>query len=288
VSASVNALGPGDSFPLPGFNASTDANTYAEQKELVLGQLCQEGAGIGAWSFHTIMLKSGNMNIASNICPNTSNQTAAVAGGFNNLDMNQPLLSLTPAAMRAVPYGGRALVGSFAATYDVDASWTPAQAAAVRAALDSYMAAWIDYRFAEVDGAQPMPPLPSASKPALLVNRSFEGGVWWRNVSSGATVFTLLQLLSARAPWLMNYLKLSDARGLGGGYDWAGAGDMLGPVPSYDARLRVRYTQQVPANLYIPCHGGCWKLSGEPCDGDLDADVTRYICFLVNGRGACG
>ena len=291
VTAADNALGPGDAFRLPGFNASTDPNAYAIQKELFLGALCAQPAAAGNWSFHTIMLKSGNMNVGANICPETVAAAAAAPGGggltFNNLDMNQPLLALSPSAQRAVPYGGRGYVGSLGATYDVDPKWSPAQAAAVQAALTAYTEAWIAYRFAEIDGT-PLPPLPSSQTPALLVNRSYEGVVWYRNVSSGSFVFHHIQQSSAKAPWLMSYFKLMDTVGIGGGYDWAGSGQMFGPVPSYASRLRVRYQQLTTSNLYLPCHGGCWKLDGSPCDGDLDSDITRYICYLVNsGSGGC-
>ena len=286
VSAADNALGPGDAFPLPGFNATTDVNAFAVEKELFLAARCDQPSGVpgaGSFAFHTIMLKSGNMDVAAGICP----MTAAPGLGFNNLPMNQPLVALSPSTERAVPYGGRALVGGVAATYDVNASWSADEIAAVSTALQNYSDAWLAYRFAEVDGA-PLPPRPDSVKPALLANKSFEAAVWWKNVSSGSTVFSLIQLCSRGAPWLMNYLKLMDARGFGGGYDFAGAGDLLGPVPSWDSRLTVTWSQLVPSNLYVPCHGGCWKFDGSPCDGDLDSDITRYICFLINGHGACG
>jgi hypothetical protein len=235
------------------------------------------------------MLKSGNMNVNASICPETAPPPSGTGGvlsaGFNNLEMNQPLLSLQPSAQRAVPYGGRGYVGSLGATYDVDPKWTPAQSAAVQAALAAYTAAWIDYRFAEVDGVQPLPPLPSSQTPPLLINKSYEGVVWWFNASSQSTVFHHIQQSSAAAPWLMSYTKLMDVAGFGGGYDFSESGQMFGPIPAYSSRLRARFTQLTTSNLYIPCHGGCWKLSGAPCDGDLDSDITRYICFLVNSAG---
>ena len=297
VTAADNALGPGDPFRLPGFNVSSDANAYAIQKELFLGALCAQPSPGGNWSFHTIMLKTGNMNTNASICPETvssprsaaatASATTPFSAAFNNLEMNQPLLSLSPSAQRAVPYGGRGYVGSLGATYDVDPAWTPAQVAAVQAALTAYTEAWIAYRFAEIDGT-PLPPLPSSQTPALLVNKSYEGVIWFMNTSSGSNVFHHIQQSSAKAPWLMSYLKLMDTVGIGGGYDWNGAGQMFGPVPSYASRLRVRYQQLTTSKLYLPCHGGCWKLDGSPCDGDLDSDITRYICFLVNSAsGGC-
>jgi hypothetical protein len=83
-----------------------------------------------------------------------------------------------------------------------------------------------------------------------------------------------------------------DTRGLGGGYDWQGAGQLFGPIPAYKSSLTVAFTQLTSSNLYLPCHGGCWKMDGSPCDGGSaggsnDVDITRYICFLINGKGGC-
>ena len=292
VLPSDNALGPGDAFPLPGFNATPDVNAYAVEKELFLAARCaqpsQPGGPPGAWAFHTVMLKTGNMDPAAGLCPSTNPPGAPL--GFNNLPMVQPEVALTPATLQPVPYGGKGYVGSVGATYDVSQNWTAAERAAVRAALASYTAAWTAYRFAEVDGAPPLPPAPAP--PALLANKSYEAAIWWRNVSSGGTVFHHIQASSAAAPWLMNYYKLMDTQGVGGGYDWQGAGQLFGPIPSYKSQLTVAFTQLTTSNLYLPCHGGCWKLSGAPCDGGAaggsnDDDVTRYICFKINGGAPC-
>lgn len=304
VSAAANALGPGD--PLPGFNTTRDANAFAVNKELFLGALCTQPpapaaarAAAGAnWSFHTVMWKSGNMDIAAGICPLTTTVGAPSGSAlsapprgrhFNNLSMNQPLTQVTQSTMQRVPYGGRGSVGWASGTYDVDAAWTPVQLAAVRAALDDYTRAWVAARFAEVDGTPTPPPAP----PPLLANKSYIATAWWRNVTSGALVFLHLQETSGGAPWLMNYLKLMDVVDVGSGYDWTEAGDLFGPAPAYLSKLSITYTVLQKSaggfgGLYVPCHGGCWKLSGAPCDGDLDSDVTRYICFVAeSGNGKC-
>ena len=91
----------------------------------------------------------------------------------------------------------------------------------------------------------------------------------------------------------MNYFKLTDATGFGNGYDWPSAGQLFGPVPSYATKLRASYSRLDAASgqfggLYSPCLGGCWKLDGSPCDGDLDSDITRYICFIAaSGAQGC-
>ena len=317
VSAAANALGPGDAFPMPGLNATRDANAYAVQKELFHGALCSRPAAPAAarsaaganYSFTTVMFKSGNMNVNASVCPETvgggggrrrraaappapSGAALAPSGiRFNNLLMNQPLVQVTQASRRAVPYGGEGEVGFVSGTYDVDPAWTPAEIAAVQGALAAYTQAWVAFRFAEVDGESPPPAPPQP--PALLANKSYVAAVWWRNVTSGGMVFLHLQETSAAAPWLMNYLKLMDASGVGGGYDWSGSGDMYGPIPAYLSQLRVTYTvlQRSKGSfggLYVPCHGGCWKINGEPCDGDLDSDITRYICFIAeSGSQGC-
>jgi hypothetical protein len=104
VGAAANALGPGDA--LPGFNATTDANAYAVDKELYLGALCSRApaapsaATQGNYSFHTVMWKSGNMDVAAQICPSTRRQLLPprLRARFNNLPMNQPLVQLPATA----------------------------------------------------------------------------------------------------------------------------------------------------------------------------------------------
>jgi len=298
ITAADNALGPGDAFPLPGFNDTTDANSYAVSKELFFSSLCSrppaEAAASSAaganWSYHTVMWKTGNMDVAAGVCPETMHGDAFVdsllsspTAGFNNLPMNQPIVQMTPASVRSVPYGGTGFVGWASGTYDIPANYSDSQIEAMQAALHDYTAAWVAFRFAEVDGVTPLPPRPSV--PPLLSNRSYIATVWWKNVTSGSTVFTHMQKTSAASPWLMNYFKLMDASGLGSGYDWSEGGQVFGPVPAYSTKLRATYRELDAAKggfggLYLPCHGGCWKLDGSPCDGDLFTDITRYICFI--------
>ena len=293
VSDADNGLGPGDVFPLPGFNATTDVNAYALEKELFLAARCSRPSSNGgpareSYAFHTIMLKSGNMDVAADICPQTVARASGVEGAFNNLPMNQPVLALTQSTLQAVPYGGQGYVGHFGATYDVPANATTAELDELRAALKLYSAAWVAFRFAELDGVTPLPPRPDTVPPPQLVNKSFEGAMWFRNLTSKEMVWHHIQQSSKHAPWLMSYYKLMDVSGIGGGYDWDGAGQLFGPIPSFSSRLTVRYNQLTTSNLYLPCHGGCWKLDGSPCDGDLDSDITRYLCFLINSpSGGC-
>ncbi len=45
-----------------------------------------------------------------------------------------------------------------------------------------------------------------------------------------------------------------------------------------------------PHRFYLPEISGCWKLDGSPCDGDVETDITRYLCFITNPavKADCG
>jgi hypothetical protein len=69
VSAAANALGPGDAFPLPGFNATSDANAYAVSKELFLGRAAAAAAVVPASSGGGSGAVSGQMPAAMSMFP---------------------------------------------------------------------------------------------------------------------------------------------------------------------------------------------------------------------------
>ena len=210
VSVADNGLGPGDAFPRPGFNATTDANEFAVEKGLYLGDVCSRPPAAAArssaagsnWSYHTVMWKSGNMDIAANICPETVSRPGDGIGAlFNNLAMNQPLVQLQQSSLKPVPYTNTSLgyVGWASGTYDVNPNWTAPEQEAVRAALAAYTQQWLDYRFSELGSALTV--LPRPTPPPLLVNQSYIATLWWRNASSGSLVFTHMQQTSKAAPW---------------------------------------------------------------------------------------
>eukprot|EP00527_Entomoneis_sp_CCMP2396_P000317 CAMPEP_0198139540 /NCGR_PEP_ID=MMETSP1443-20131203/2824_1 /TAXON_ID=186043 /ORGANISM="Entomoneis sp., Strain CCMP2396" /LENGTH=297 /DNA_ID=CAMNT_0043801693 /DNA_START=15 /DNA_END=908 /DNA_ORIENTATION=- len=81
-----------------------------------------------------------------------------------------------------------------------------------------------------------------------------------------------------------------------GGYPWGGFGVMRHAVGTYGASgsTRLRATLRILQSdssshndqFYLPEMGGCWKLDGSPCDGEITTswpkqDVTRYICFII-------
>lgn len=40
------------------------------------------------------------------------------------------------------------------------------------------------------------------------------------------------------------------------------------------------------SQFYLIDIGGCWKNDGNPCDGNVDSDVTRYVEMIINPQTA--
>ncbi|KAL4193195.1 hypothetical protein AMTRI_Chr06g175710 [Amborella trichopoda] len=94
-------------------------------------------------------------------------------------------------------------------------------------------------------------------------NNSYFLVTWEKNMSTGSW------------PWLMLYLCADASKGFNGGYHYEGRGIMR-MVPE-SPNFKVRFTLNIE-------HGGgsCWKNNGEPCDGDVLTDVTRYSEMIIN------
>lgn len=293
VSDSDNALGVGQPIPGPGGFNGTDVDLYARRKELYFRRLCSVNSSLShsgetsaGWS---VMFKSGVMDTDQHICPCVV-EGGRLCGpkhdGGKGSAMNQPLMvhhtfGTGPWDGRSSKTGVNTLAGYYAGTYDVDVNWTDADRAAVEQALRSYTDAWITQRLSPASTAADAHPDP----PALLRNASYLFTAWYQQ--DGATVYYSGLRTSTKYPWLMNYLRSNDVVGGYGGYPWDGAGVMRGPVPSSSrmlVKLTVLGTDSAAAGgqFYLPEISGCWKLDGQPCDGDLSTDVTRYLCFVLN------
>lgn len=251
------------------------------------------------------MFKSGIMSTKTGLCPCVVESSSPVCGPkfAGSGDMNQPLLAHSPTSANGT--------GSFSSTYDVDANWTTSQIADASNELEDATNAWIKYREAEVVGHTTMP-RPSWSPcefqnviakiereggegdlieirffyATVLVNKSFLMASWRRNWTSGKVVYYSALKTSSRYPWLMNYLRANDVTGGYGGYPWQGAGNLFGPVPSETrmiATLRVIEAANGDGKdqFYLPEISGCWKLNGEPCDGDIATDVSDANNFTT-------
>ncbi|TKY52408.1 hypothetical protein E2542_SST23930 [Spatholobus suberectus] len=119
VTEADNKLGVGDSFPglKPEYINNTDL--YAVEKELYLGSLCEVADTPKPWQFWMVMLKNGNYDTRSGLCPKDGKKVPPFSPGrfpcFGQGCMNQPILchqqtQLEDGTMR----------GGFSGTYDLD------------------------------------------------------------------------------------------------------------------------------------------------------------------------
>ena len=293
VSVEDNLLRAGES--IPGENETKDVEVFAREKELFLGRLCARPFATDKkikFSHWSVMFKSGNMDLSKGLCPETLGEKDKKSHlGFNNLPMNQPLM-----VHRWTKQSNGWSGGFFAGTYDVNVSWTSDQLEEVQSALLAYTDISVQQRVRERwsshDKARTIP-----DPPEILANSSILFTAWYRNCSNLSHIercnwvyFSGLKP-SKNYPWLMNYLRSNDISGGYGGYPWNGSGMMDGPVSATREKgLHLVVNLNVLNNgvghnqFYLPEISGCWKLNGEPCDGDLMTDVTRYICFGMDPK----
>lgn len=215
VPESANDLAPGDPFPGDYFRAYYDTNLHAIEKEKFLGFLCavDDDGEVSScpWNFWTVMLKNGNFDQSSGLCPLamepnlTSPQQDEVLQRFHSPSspdargllsgedksefpcfgpgcMNQPLVFLN----FSQPQGSLGLAGGLYGTYDLD----------------------------ETD------PLESSD------STSFFSVNWYKNESGGSWNFHHLLRVSAKYPWLMLYLRADAVSRESGGYPWDTRGMM--------------------------------------------------------------
>ncbi|CAI9115126.1 OLC1v1015963C3 [Oldenlandia corymbosa var. corymbosa] len=249
VLESDNKLKAGDPFPSEGFNPSSDPNLYAVQKELYLGSLCEVHDSAKPWYFWMIMLKNGNFDPNTTLCPENGRKVGRIVTTrhfpcFGEGCMNQPLVYHN--SSRVISLGDKiSLVGGFYGTYDLDADLSKGVGA-----------------------------------------NSFFATTWQKNLNSGSWIVSNKLTTSTKYPWLMLYLRADAAEGFNGGYHYPGHGMMkkLPESPNFKVRLTLEVKQGGGDNsqFYLLDIGSCWKNNGAPCDGDTITDVTRYSEMIIN------
>lgn len=114
-----NRLGVGKSFPGLSPGDIKNPDLYAVKKELYLGSLCEVADTPGPWHFWMIMLKNGNYDTKSGLCPQNGKKVPPFSAGrfpcFGPGCMNQPIL-----CHRQTELEDGTLRGSFSGTYDLD------------------------------------------------------------------------------------------------------------------------------------------------------------------------
>ncbi|XP_010542860.1 PREDICTED: uncharacterized protein LOC104815929 [Tarenaya hassleriana] len=250
VNDSDNNLAAGDKFLVPGFTSYKDPDLFAVEKERYLGSLCKVQDSGEPWYFWMIMLKNGNFDKNSTLCPENGRKVGKIVTDrnfpcFGQGCMNQPLVYHNYSRLVSDGKGTMFLMGGINGSYDLDADLSK-----------------------------------GAGK------SSFFSVSWKKNVQSGSWVFSNTLTTSAKYPWLMLYLRADSAEGFNGGYHYNGRGIMrkLPESPNFKVKLTldIKRGGGSSSQFYLIDIGSCWKNNGDPCDGDVLTDVTRYSEMIVN------
>ncbi|CAK9165954.1 unnamed protein product [Ilex paraguariensis] len=115
---------------------------------------------------------------------------------------------------------------------------------------------------------------------------SFFSVSWRKNLSTGSWIISNRLTTSSKYPWLMLYLRADSTKGFNGGYHYGGRGIMrkVPESPNFKVKLSVDVKQGGGPNsqFYLLDIGSCWKNNGDPCNGDVLTDVTRYSEMIIN------
>nr|POF07939.1 hypothetical protein CFP56_45237 [Quercus suber] len=218
VNESDNSLGAGDKFLVTRFKPYTDPDLFAVEKEKYLASLCEVHDSSDPWYFWMIMLKNGNFDKNTTLCPE------------NGKNVGDQIESLT---------------GGFYGTYDLDADLSKG-----------------------------------------VGNKSYFSVTWQKNLSTGSWVFSQRLTTSSKYPWLMLYLRADATEGFNGGYHYSGRGIIrkLLESPNFkvNVTLDVKQGRGPNSQFYLLDIGSYWKNNGDPCDGDVLTNVTRYSKMIIN------
>ncbi|KAG5514072.1 hypothetical protein RHGRI_035470 [Rhododendron griersonianum] len=252
VTEADNKLGVGKDFPGLSPKALNNPDLYAAEKELYLGSLCDVADTTtpkNPWQFWMIMLKNGNYDTKSGLCPENGKKVPPFTPGrfpcFGDGCMNQPLLYHEPTSLST----SGTMRGGFNGTYDLGSDITSGNTGA---------------------------------------GISYFEVIWEKKVGVGSWVFSHKLKTTKKYPWLMLYLRADATKGLSGGYhyDTRGMLKTLPESPNFKVRVRldVKNGGGAKSQFYLIDMGSCWKNNGAPCDGDVLTDVTRYSEMIINPK----
>ncbi|XP_016581071.2 uncharacterized protein LOC107878562 [Capsicum annuum] len=247
-----NKLSINDAKSLGQENLNVD--TYAAWKELFLGYKCQVQDEPNPWNFWMIMLKSGNMDSTAAICPKNGKPSQPFPQDsrfpcFGKGCMNMPRIYHDYSTLHSHKEHPKMskLKGGFHGTWDLDADM---------------------------------------SKAKTQNDTSFFSVTWHKTLGKGSWKFHHVLKTSTKYPWLMLYLRSDATTGVSGGYHYEtrGMSKMVPKSPNFKVRftLDVRKGGGPNSQFYLMDIGSCWKNNGQPCDGDVTTDVTRYSEMIIN------
>ncbi|XP_076890206.1 uncharacterized protein LOC143541210 [Bidens hawaiensis] len=240
-----NHLGVGNPFPRLNPKSLNDPDLYAAEKELYLGELCQVGStGTHPWKFWMIMLKNGNYDTTSGLCPENGKKVPpfSMRGRFPCFGagcMNQPMLDHQPTA---IEYGKDKLVMSQISIND--------------------------------PSSKIQSPKKSIQETKCVVKEEIQ--------AQGRTFKDLKKQVLLQARWSSKNIA-RDQEKLRENQE----NDDKRELPE-SPNFRVKLTLDVKkgggpkSQFYLIDMGSCWKNNGQPCDGDVLTDITRYSEMIIN------
>ncbi|KAI4332462.1 hypothetical protein L6164_017368 [Bauhinia variegata] len=245
-----NKLGSGDSFVGLQLNALHNVDLYAAEKELYLGSKCEvEETTTNPWQFWMLMLKNGNLDTFAAKCPKNGHKVGPfIPDGtlpcFGIGCMNHPLILHDYTTLQGPDM--RMLRGRFYGSWDSDADLSN----------------------------------------GLVQNISYYSVSWEKEIGKGSWVFHHVLRTSMKYPWLMLYIRSDATHDFSGGYHYPtrGMSKIIPESPNFKVRFTLNIIQGGGANsqFYLIDIGSCWKNKGQPCDGDVTSDVTRYCEMIIN------
>ncbi|KAI4301586.1 hypothetical protein L6164_034849 [Bauhinia variegata] len=244
VSESDNELGVGKSFPGLSPEEINNTDLYAVKKELYLGSKCEVADTPRAWQFWMIMLKNGNYDTRSGLCPENGKKVPPFSPGrfpcYGKGCMNQPIL-----CHKQTELLGSTMRGSFSGTYDLNSSCQD-----------------------EHDGI---------SFFEVVWEKKVKVGSWaFKHKLRTSKKYPWL-MLYLRADATKGFSG-------GYHYDTRGMLKILPESPNFKVRLSldIKKGGGPKSQFYLVDIGSCWKNNGAPCDGDVLSDVTRYSEMIIN------
>ncbi|GMH20929.1 hypothetical protein Nepgr_022771 [Nepenthes gracilis] len=245
VKAYVNKLGVGNPFPGLKSEALNNADLYAAEKELYLGSFCQVEDSPNPWQFWMIMLKNGNYDTTSSLCPQNGKKVGPFPPGrfpcFGEGCMNQPTLNHWPTHLLS----DGTLTGSFNGTYDLSSDMSGGISG-----ISFYEVVW---------------------------EKEVGVGSWvFRHKLKTSKKYPWL-MLYLRADATSGFSG-------GYHYDTRGMLKILPESPNFRVRLHldVKKGGGPKSQFYLMDIGSCWKNNGDTCNGDVLTDVTRYSEMIIN------
>ncbi|KAF5743845.1 hypothetical protein HS088_TW08G00433 [Tripterygium wilfordii] len=245
VTEADNKLGVGKPFTGLNPNDTNNADHYAVQKELYLGSLCEVEDTPNQWQFWMVMLKNGNYDTRSGLCPENGKKAPPFNPGrfpcFGEGCMNQPILFHHQTKL----FDDGTMRGGFNGTYNLGAD--------IENGLDGIS-------FYEV-----------------IWEKKVGVGSWVFNHKLKTSKKYPWLMLYLRADATNGFSG-------GYHYDTRGMLKILPESPNFKVRLSldVKKGGGPKSQFYMIDIGSCWKNNGASCDGDVLTDVTRYSEMIIN------